>query len=108
MAAAAAVADGMPELELKGIAKTKVLWEHDSSLPSLPVPKLEDTMAQYLKSCEPLLTEEEFKHTKAVVGNFLRGSGPELQAVLEDKAESERNWVRTYSWYPCRAAGSLR
>ena len=72
---------------------TKITWKQQPTLPSLPVPALADTMKRYLKSCEPLYSAEELAHTKAVVADFLKTSGPELQAIIEDKAATERNWV---------------
>lgn len=40
------------------------LYRHQDSLPSLPVPKLDDTMAKYLKSVRPLASDEEYENTK--------------------------------------------
>ena len=77
---------------------SKLTWKHQPELPSLPVPTLADTMRRYLRSCEPLYSADELAHTKAVVSDFLKTSGPELQALLEDKAATERNWVCNLSW----------
>ena len=72
----------------------KVLWQYQDDLPSLPVPKLEDTMRRFLRSAEVFLSPDELQHTKAVIADFQRTAGPELQAILEDKASDSRNWVR--------------
>ena len=77
-----------------GGAGEKVLWQYQDDLPSLPVPKLEDTMRRFLRSAEVFLSPEELQHTKAVIHEFQKSSGPELQAILEDKASDSRNWVR--------------
>jgi len=81
---------------------SKPTWKHQPKLPSLPVPALADTMKRYLRSCEPLYTADELAHTKAVVADFMKSDGPELQAIIEDKAATERNWVRIHNhFWPC-------
>ena len=37
-----------------------------AALPKFPVAPLQQTMDKYLRTCEPLLTEEEFERTKEV------------------------------------------
>jgi len=70
--------------------------QYQDSLPPLPLPSLEQTLNAYIKSCEPLLTPQELEHTKAVCGDFLKGIGPELQSVLEERANSEKNWLEEW------------
>ena len=77
-----------------GSASKQSLWQYQDDLPSLPVPALEDTMRRFLKSAEVFLSPEELQHTKAVIADFQRTRGPELQAILEDRASDSRNWVR--------------
>ena len=36
------------------------------SLPKLPVPPLQQTLDKYLRTCKPLLTEEEYANTEQV------------------------------------------
>ena len=71
---------------------------HQSDLPPLPLPQLSDTLERYLKTVRPLLTDAEFAHTTAVVTDFQRegGEGETLQAFLEEKAGSERNWMEEW------------
>ena len=47
-----------------------------NSLPRLPIPKLPDTCRRYLASQRPLLTDEQFARTKAIVNDFQRNEGP--------------------------------
>uniref|UniRef100_A0AAV1UCS0 Choline/carnitine acyltransferase domain-containing protein n=1 Tax=Peronospora matthiolae TaxID=2874970 RepID=A0AAV1UCS0_9STRA len=70
--------------------------EYQDELPPLPLPPLAQTLEQYIQSCEPLLTPSELEHTKAVCHDFLEGVGPQLQSVLEERADSERNWVEEW------------
>ena len=46
----------------------------------------------------PLLNDEEYAHTAAVVAEFQRegGEGEALQEFLEEKAENERNWMEEW------------
>lgn len=72
------------------------LWELQSTLPSLPVPELNKTLARYLDSVKPLLTPEEFEKTKQAVDQFKGpgGVGEKLQAALIKRAETEpTSWL---------------
>ena len=56
--------------------KETPMYQYQSSLPSLPIPTLEQTCVKYLRSVRPLLTDEEFSRTSSNVTNFLLdGSG---------------------------------
>ncbi|RLN47323.1 hypothetical protein BBJ28_00002320 [Nothophytophthora sp. Chile5] len=70
--------------------------QYQDELPPLPLPPLEQTLEQYAKSCEPLLTASELEHTKAVCHDFLHGVGPQLQAILQERADTERNWIEEW------------
>ncbi|CAI5743269.1 unnamed protein product [Peronospora destructor] len=70
--------------------------QYQDELPPLPLPPLEQTLEQYAQSCEPLLTTGELEHTKAVCHDFLHGVGPQLQAILQERADSERNWIEEW------------
>ncbi|TMW62458.1 hypothetical protein Poli38472_005076 [Pythium oligandrum] len=71
-------------------------FQYQDELPPLPLPPLEQTLERYIKSCEPLLSEQELEHTKAVCHDFLHGVGPQLQAILQERADSERNWIEEW------------
>lgn len=80
------------------------LFEGQDSLPSLPVPPLEQTLKKYLRSTVPHQTNESLKKTEAAVESALSGSDHELfktlQKRLQDRAaspESEGNWLA--SWW---------
>ncbi|XP_076436224.1 carnitine O-acetyltransferase-like [Babylonia areolata] len=64
-----------------------------SSLPRLPVPPLQQTMEKYLRSVRPLVSDEEFAETQEVVKKFLQSPGPELQEILEKRAQEKTNWL---------------
>ncbi|CAH0481860.1 unnamed protein product [Peronospora belbahrii] len=70
--------------------------QYQDELPPLPLPPLEQTMDQYIQSCEPLLSPSEMEHTKAVCHDFLHGVGPQLHAILQERADSERNWIEEW------------
>ena len=86
-------------------------FQYQDELPSLPVPSLEDTLEKYLKSCQPLSTPEEMEHTRALCDDFLKGKGPTLQSMLEEKANEERNWLEewweTYAYLTPRYASAI-
>lgn len=67
------------------------------SLPRLPVPPLNDTLAKYLRTVKPLLSSEDFQKTTKIVKKFGMDSelGPKLQGLLENRANSMDNWVKT-------------
>jgi carnitine O-acetyltransferase len=71
------------------------------SLPKLPVPTLQETADRYIKSVHPLLSKQEYEHTKGVVADFIRpgGVGEELQKKLIAKAEDPnvKSWL--YDWW---------
>lgn len=53
-----------------------------SSLPRMPIPKLDETCRKYLLSQEPLLPEEEFIETAKLVEEFRTGPGLALDKAL--------------------------
>lgn len=70
-----------------------ITYSAQDTLPSLPVPPLEQTMEKLIRTCQPFLTESELEHTKACAKDFQNGVGKELQQQLEERASSMRNWV---------------
>lgn len=60
------------------------------------MPTLEQTMSEYLRALEPVLTSQQYEKTKLIVSQFMdsdSGLGPILQKYLLDKRESDDNWV---------------
>ncbi|KAM3959049.1 carnitine O-Acetyl-Transferase isoform 2-T2 [Aphomia sociella] len=68
------------------------------NLPSLPVPKLSDTLNKYLKSVRPHLKDEEFAVTTNLIKSFGAegGVGQKLQALLENRAKEHLNWLEEW------------
>ena len=64
-------------------------------LPKLPVPALHDTLAKYLRTIRPVVSEATYQRTEALVTQFRRpgGQGEELQKRLEAFAENTECWV---------------
>ena len=60
-------------------------YGHQSDLAPLPVPQLSTTLEKYLKTVRPLLSDEEYEHTQAVVMNFKAREGVKLQEMLEER-----------------------
>lgn len=75
-------------------AKIKpAVFENDLNLPSLPVPKLNQTLEKYIASVQPHLNEQELKTTLDVVKKFENGIGKKLQELLVEKAKNTDNWL---------------
>ncbi|KAK8217261.1 Carnitine O-acetyltransferase mitochondrial [Zalaria obscura] len=73
----------------------------EDSLPRLPVPTLQETAQRYLRSVHPLLSKEEYEHTKKAVDSFIAPNslGEKLQKRLVARREDPniRNWI--YEWW---------
>lgn len=72
-----------------------------NTLPKLPVPTLEETLAKYLHSIEPLATPEELERNKAHAKDFLKpgGLGQTLQQRLLDvDRAAPNNWLDDTWW----------
>uniref|UniRef100_A0A7N8WNN5 Choline O-acetyltransferase n=1 Tax=Mastacembelus armatus TaxID=205130 RepID=A0A7N8WNN5_9TELE len=67
-------------------------------LPKVPVPPLKQTLDTYLKCVQHLVTEEQFKKTKAIVEKFgaSGGVGETLQKKLLERRDKTTNWVYDY------------
>ncbi len=57
------------------------------------MPPLEQTLTEYLRILEPVLTQQQHDKTKMIVKNFISGLGQILQEYLQEKRENEDNWV---------------
>ncbi|XP_026834307.1 carnitine O-acetyltransferase-like [Drosophila erecta] len=58
--------------------------------PALP---LKQSIASYLSSIEPFLSEEELKKEQKLTRKFVDNEGAELQELLEEEAERSDNWL---------------
>ncbi|XP_070532909.1 carnitine O-acetyltransferase-like [Ptychodera flava] len=68
---------------------------HQSTLPKLPVPPLQQTLYKYLLAVQPLLSEDEYTNTKQIVDEFGKpgGLGESLQMKLWQRAQKTENWL---------------
>lgn len=90
---------------LKPSSLTKVSGRfkaHQDSLPRLPVPPLQQSLDHYLKTLQPIVSEEEWAHTKQLVEEFQTagGVGERLQKGLERRARKTENWVSENRGHP--------
>ncbi|XP_033644722.1 carnitine O-palmitoyltransferase 2, mitochondrial-like [Asterias rubens] len=69
------------------------------AIPQLPIPTLQDTCQRYLATQGAFLSQEEFEETKAIVEEFERGEGHELniELVEQNKKNSHTSYI-TDSW----------
>uniref|UniRef100_A0A8D0L9N8 Carnitine O-acetyltransferase n=1 Tax=Sphenodon punctatus TaxID=8508 RepID=A0A8D0L9N8_SPHPU len=68
---------------------------HQEELPCLPVPPLQQTLDRYLLTLRPIISEEEWHHTKTLTDEFQKpgGVGDRLQKGLERRARKTENWL---------------
>lgn len=69
------------------------LYDFQTALPSLPVPALKDTCRRYLEAAQAVQSDSTFKHTQALVQDFLSSVGPKLQRYLVLKSWYADNYV---------------
>ncbi|MCM2580064.1 choline/carnitine O-acyltransferase [Streptomyces meridianus] len=90
----------------QGTAATET-FAHESSLPRVPLPTLDESCERFLAWCAPLLSVDELAATEAEVAAFLRAGGPgrTLHAALEeyDATDGVRSWLDTF--WPYRYLG---
>lgn len=71
-------------------------FQYQDSLPSLPVPSLEESLNKYLESVKPFANEEEYKKTEEIVKKFQNGIGEKLHQKLLERAKEKRNWLEEW------------
>ncbi|XP_077978570.1 peroxisomal carnitine O-octanoyltransferase-like [Glandiceps talaboti] len=71
-------------------------YQYQDTLSPLPVPPLQQSLDKYLESVKPFVTEDEYKHTEQIVRDFGNGVGRELQAKLEERGRTHRNWLEEW------------
>lgn len=69
------------------------LYSFQSSLPTLPLPSVEDTMKRYLRSVRPLLDDAQYEKVKQDAQSFQDGIGKKLQRYLMLKKWWATNYV---------------
>nr|XP_033814266.1 carnitine O-palmitoyltransferase 1, muscle isoform [Geotrypetes seraphini]XP_033814267.1 carnitine O-palmitoyltransferase 1, muscle isoform [Geotrypetes seraphini]XP_033814268.1 carnitine O-palmitoyltransferase 1, muscle isoform [Geotrypetes seraphini]XP_033814269.1 carnitine O-palmitoyltransferase 1, muscle isoform [Geotrypetes seraphini] len=70
-----------------------MLYSFQSSLPSLPVPSVSQTIQRYLESVRPLLNDEEYDKMAQLAKAFQKKIGPRLQRYLVLKSWWATNYV---------------
>nr|CAB3233585.1 carnitine O-palmitoyltransferase 1, liver isoform-like [Phallusia mammillata] len=75
------------------LPRKKQLLTFQHVLPKYPLPKLDDTCAKMLDVVEPLVDKEEFEDINKEMEKFKKEDGPNLQAILEKRYQTEENWV---------------
>ncbi|XP_037366543.1 peroxisomal carnitine O-octanoyltransferase isoform X2 [Talpa occidentalis] len=71
-------------------------FQYQDSLPSLPVPLLEESLKKYLEAVKPFANEEEYKKTEEIVQTFQNGIGEKLHQKLLERAKGKRNWLEEW------------
>jgi len=72
--------------------KEKTLM-HNGSMPSLPLPELEQTCSEYLRSVKPFLSDDEYRETEFIVDIFRTGVGKTLHSKLKERQKNKKNWL---------------
>ncbi|XP_066509213.1 carnitine O-palmitoyltransferase 1, liver isoform-like isoform X1 [Hoplias malabaricus] len=73
--------------------QTPTLYSFQTSLPTLPLPSVKDTMRRYLESVRPLLDDKEYKRMEELALDFQKNLGPKLQWYLKLKSLWATNYV---------------
>ncbi|XP_027576396.2 peroxisomal carnitine O-octanoyltransferase isoform X1 [Pipra filicauda] len=71
-------------------------FQYQDSLPSLPVPPLDESLSKYLDAVKPFLNQEEYQRTEDIVKKFENGIGKELHQKLLERAKMRRNWLEDW------------
>jgi len=71
---------------------------HVQSLPKLPIPTLQQSLDNYLRSIKPLVDDEDYAETQSLVEVFNRqgGHGEKLQRQLVKRSAREDNWLEEW------------
>ena len=73
-----------------------ILYQHQHSLPSLPLPTLEETLEKWYESVVPLAhSEEELLDARDAIKEMLDDYS-HLQLLLEKRQSSNRNWLQEW------------
>ncbi|CAA92129.3 Choline/carnitine acyltransferase domain-containing protein [Caenorhabditis elegans] len=78
---------------------TSSTFSEQNSLPSLPLPELEETIGKYLKSLVPIVPKDELETITTLANDFASSqNGQILQRFLKEKTISSKNWLEDW-WY---------
>ncbi|XP_072310174.1 carnitine O-acetyltransferase [Eucyclogobius newberryi] len=83
---------------VKPVSDTRIYGRylsHQTGLPALPVPPLQQTCERYIAALEPIVNTQELQYTKVLVDEFQKpgGEGERLQRALEERAKKTENWL---------------
>lgn len=97
-------AQPQPAAETQPAVRT---FDHEDSLPRVPLPSLEDSCARFLSWCAPLLTAEQLAATETAVADFLAPDGPGRPLHAELAAYDARSDVHSWldEFWPARYLG---
>lgn len=73
-------------------------FHHQTTLPKLPIPPLEETCARYLEYIHALQSPEEYETSKQRVADFLAHDGPALQQKLIEYDQDKKSYIEDF-WY---------
>ncbi|XP_077986310.1 carnitine O-acetyltransferase-like isoform X2 [Glandiceps talaboti] len=73
----------------------KSFLSYQNTLSKLPVPPLQQTLYKYLLAIRPLLSDDDYRHTKEIVDEFGKpgGKGEQLQVKLWQRAQKLDSWL---------------
>ena len=80
-------------------SKSPSTFAHQSTLPRLPIPSLQDTLSKYLKTLSPLLSPKELSHSTTLIQEFgsPNGLGQVLQTRLLAHDKLQKNsWIEIW------------
>eukprot|EP00758_Cryptobia_borreli_P014723 Tbor_TRINITY_DN5951_c1_g1::TRINITY_DN5951_c1_g1_i2::g.19001::m.19001/K08765/CPT1A; carnitine O-palmitoyltransferase 1, liver isoform len=69
------------------------MYAFEGILPTLPLPRIEDTVRKYMVSMEGLVSEEELSELKDLGDTFLKNEGKQLQFYLKLKWWTSKNYM---------------
>ena len=73
-------------------------------LPRLPIPKLDKTCERYLAALRPMVSDEQFRETEAIVKEFGKegGEGEKLnkRLIAKDRNNKHTSYITGESWVP--------
>eukprot|EP01125_Pyxidicula_operculata_P022539 TRINITY_DN926_c0_g1_i9.p1 TRINITY_DN926_c0_g1~~TRINITY_DN926_c0_g1_i9.p1 ORF type:complete len:572 (+),score=70.34 TRINITY_DN926_c0_g1_i9:40-1755(+) len=73
-------------------------FHFQSQLPDLPIPKLNESCEKYLNSLKPILSQDKFEKSKALVNDFVKpgGEGETLYNLLREYGEKQRSQRKSW------------
>ena len=73
-----------------------ITFASQDSLPTLPIPDLEQTTERYLKALKPLQSPREQSDTRHAVNEFLKNEGHDLNEKLKKYAQGKTSYIEQF------------